>query len=120
MPNPQLNKAQIKQAHNLLDKIRKETKTLTGNDPELIFAFRRKIYKELMYDERGKPTERKKLKDTMLKKQKGMCPICKKELPETGADLDRIHGAIRGYTEQNVRLIHSTCHREDQKKKGFK
>ncbi|MBI2024472.1 MAG: HNH endonuclease [Candidatus Harrisonbacteria bacterium] len=119
MPNLQLNKLQLQQAQRLLDKIRAEINTLANNDSSAIFAFRRKIYKELMYDERSKPIERKRLKAKMYEKQKGICPICKKKLPKKGTDLDR-YGAMGGYTEENVRLVHSACHRKDQKKKGFK
>jgi len=119
MPNPQLNEIQLKQANILLDKIRKEIKTLAGNDTELIFAFRRKIRKMLMYDERGTPITRRKLKDLMWKRQKGICPVCKKELPEKYAVLDRFK-AIKGYTEENVRLICSDCDKKIQEDRGYK
>ena len=38
---------------------------LAAGDMELLFAFRRKVYKELTYDERGKPMARKRLKATL-------------------------------------------------------
>lgn len=119
MPNPQLNKAQIKQAHSLLDKIRKQIVVLAKDSPELIFAFRKKIRKELTYDERSKPVVRKKLKGLMWKKQNGICPLCNKELPLRYTVLDRTE-AIKGYVEQNVRLIHSDCDRMVQEERGYK
>ena len=119
MPNPQLNEIQLKQAHKLIAKFRKEIETLAKNNPKAIFAFRRKIYKELMYDERSKPMERKKLKDKMRKKQKGVCPLCRQGLPERGAILDR-EEAIRGYTEKNVRLICLNCDKKVQEERGYK
>jgi len=119
MSNPQLNENQLAQAHKLIAKIKKEIETLAKNNPEAIFAFRRKIYKELMYDERSKPMERKKLKDKMRKKQKGLCPLCKQELPEKSAVLDRAE-AIKGYLEENVRLICPDCDKKTQEARGFK
>lgn len=119
MPNPRLNETQLKQAHKLIARIRKEIKTLAKNNPEAIFAFRRKIYKELMYDERGKPAKRKKLKSKMRKKQKGICSICKQELPARGAVSDRGEAA-KGYTEENVKLICPDCNIRTQEERGFK
>ena len=76
------------------------------------FAFRRKIRKELMYDERGKPVQRRKLKDLMWKKQKGICPECGRELPLKYAVLDRV--------EENVRLICPDCDKKIQQERGYK
>ena len=72
-----------------------------------------------MYDERGKPAQRGKLKNFMWKKQKGVCSICKKELPMKDIELDRFE-AIKGYVEENVRLIHHDCHLKSQAEKGYK
>ncbi len=119
MANSQLNQKQLSKANELLNKIRKEINTLTNNNPELIFAFRRKIYKELIYNERGKPMKRKKLKEGLWKKQKGLCSKCKQKLSEKGAVLDRIK-AIRGYNEKNVNLICPQCDKKIQEKRGYK
>jgi len=119
MPNPQLNKDQLKQAHRLIEKVKKEIEKLAQNDPEVVFAFRRKVYKELMYEKRGKPVERKKLKEKMWKKQKGICPLCKQKLLERGVVLDRTR-AIEGYKEGNVRLICPDCDRKVQETRGFR
>lgn len=119
MANPQLSQAQFSKANKLLNKIRKEMKKLASNNPELIFAFRRKIYKELTYDERSKPARRKKLKKKIWKKQAGHCFKCKKKLPKNSGVLDRLR-AIDGYTEKNVRLICPRCDRKIQEKRGYK
>ena len=119
MPNPQLNKSQLKQAKELFDEIRGKIKTLANNDPSLVFAFRRKIRKELMYDERSTPVQRKKLKDLIWKKQKGICPICGKELPLKYAVLDRTE-AIKGYVEENVRLVCPDCDKKTQQERGYR
>jgi hypothetical protein len=119
MPNPQLNKSQLKQTKELLDEIRDKIKTLSNNDPSLIFAFRRKIGKELTYDERSKPAKRRKLKELMRKKQKGICPICRKKLPKNYAVLDRTE-AIKGYVEENVKLICAKCTRRILKERGYR
>src|SRR2546427_67504 len=50
--------------------------TLSAGDPELKFAYRRKIGKELGYDERSKPTIRRALKMKKRKAQDGKCAIC--------------------------------------------
>ena len=119
MSNPQLKKPQLKQAKELLDEIRDKIKALADNDHSLIFAFRRKIRKELMYDERGKPVQRRKLKDLMWKKQKGICPDCRKELPLKYGVLDRTE-AIKGYIEENVELICPDCDKKRQQERGYR
>ncbi len=119
MANPQLNSSQLEQANKEINRIRKDIDRLAKNDPDLIFAFRRKIQRTLMHDERGKPVERRKLKDTMWKKQRGLCAICKEELPEKYTELDR-YVAKKGYVEGNVRLVHRECHIKSQSEKGYK
>jgi UTP:GlnB (protein PII) uridylyltransferase len=119
MENPKLNKKQLQQAGIFLNKIRLEINKLAHNDQKLIFAFRKKIRKELTYDERSKPSVRKKLKMLMRAKQKGICTICKKCLPSKYAVLDRTE-AIKGCVEKNVRLICPNCDRKTQEKRGYK
>ena len=58
MPNRNLNAVELEQANELLRDIRDRLTALAGNDPLLLFAYRRKIVKELGYDERGKPGAR--------------------------------------------------------------
>jgi len=119
MPNPQLSKSQLQQAKELLDEIRGKIKALANNDRELIFAFRRKVRKELMYDERSTPIQRRKLKDLMWKKQKGICPECGNKLPLKYSVLDR-EEAIKGYVENNVELICPDCDKKRQRGRGYR
>jgi UTP:GlnB (protein PII) uridylyltransferase len=62
MPNRNLSADELKRANELLADIRARLISLAGADPLLLFAYRRKIAKELGYDERGKPGSRGKLK----------------------------------------------------------
>lgn len=119
MPNPQLNKKQLESSWRLLGEVRAKLKKLSKDNKNLLFAYRRKIFKELMHDERGKPMQRRKLQELMWGKQKGKCAICKNSLKLKGAELDR-KSAPRGYVETNVRLVHHICHRKDQARKKFK
>lgn len=107
-------------ANSLLKEVRQSIEKLSGNDPELRFALRRKIAKELTYDERGKPMQRKKLKLKMVRLQNGMCASCGKPLPllARGAVLDR-QDAMVGYTVENVKLICRDCDEKLQEKRGF-
>jgi hypothetical protein len=87
-------------------------------DQDLLFALRRKIAKELTYDERSKPMARRALKRKMRALQNGLCPLCKDELPERYCVLDRFNAAD-GYVAENVRLICETCDRRVQEERGF-
>jgi UTP:GlnB (protein PII) uridylyltransferase len=55
MPNRQLTKEELQMANRLLTEIRARLDALAGGDADLLFAYRRKISKELGYDERSKP-----------------------------------------------------------------
>ena len=118
MANRQLNPEELEVARSLLDEIRAKLAKLAGDDRELLFAYRRKIYKELGYDERSKPTVRRALKDKKWKEQRGLCAICNKELPATYTVLDRLN-AVDGYTAENTRLIHQECDVSYQQSKGY-
>lgn len=118
MPNRILGDSELKNANALLETVRLCLKELGGEDNELLFAYRRKIYKELTYDERGKLGHRRKLKEKKWKEQRGICALCPEPLPESGAELDRIRAAD-GYTSQNTRLIHHECHRKQQAARRF-
>lgn len=106
--------------NTLLEEVRQSIQKLSENDSDLQFAIRRKIAKELSYDERGKPTQRKKLKLRMLRLQNGLCAKCGKPLPllARGAVLDR-QNAMAGYTVENVKLICRTCDDELQESRSF-
>jgi hypothetical protein len=113
MPNPVLDKEQLAKANDLLNHIREELRKLSGDDPQLLFAYRRKIAKMLVYDERSGPNERRKLKALKRIEQDGLCPECRDALPVSYAVLDRA-SAIDGYTPTNTRLICEKCDRAVQ------
>jgi DNA repair exonuclease SbcCD ATPase subunit len=108
MSNRRLTTAELVNADALLTRIRAELVELSGGDKELLFAYRRKIYKELSYDERSKPMVRRRLKMRKREEQGGKCPICNEPLPEKYVVLDRFK-ASEGYTAENTRLIHPEC-----------
>ena len=118
MANRQLSKQELEAANTLLNRIRSELIVLSNGNADLLFAYRRKIYKELTYDERSKPMVRKKLKELKRKQQRGLCALCGKELPEKYAVLDRLN-AVDGYTENNTRLIHPDCDITQQRIKKY-
>ena len=107
-------------ANSLLEEVRRSIERLSENDLDLRFAIRRKIAKELTYDERGKPMQRKKLKLKMLKLQNGLCANCGKPLPllALGAVLDR-QNPMSGYNVENVKLICRECDDKLQASKGY-
>ena len=98
-------------ANQLLRSIRLRLEKLSAGDRKLLWAYRRKVSKELTYDERGKPMHRRRLKILKRLEQSGKCPICRKPLPERYAVLDRFN-AMLGYTAKNTRLIHQECDTE--------
>lgn len=118
MPNPRLTKEQLLLANELLNSVRLRLNELSKGDSNLLFALRRKIAKELTYDERGKPSDRAKLKKLKFKEQNGICPICCKSLPDKDIILDR-RAAIDGYTPENTQLVHRHCDWEIQKLRNF-
>lgn len=118
MPNRNLNSDELKFANELLKEIRQRLMHLAAGDPLLLFAYRRKIVKELGYDERGKPGVRGKLKALKWGLQHGMCAHCGKELPLKYSELDR-KNAADGYTPENTDLVHANCHQARQAAKGY-
>ena len=121
MANRRLTPEEIKTLFApLFQTVREQLKALSGGDPELIFALRRKLYKELSYDERGKPMQRKVLKAMKYAEQRGRCADCGDGLEELGknAVLDRAE-AIKGYVPENVRLLCSTCDRKSQAARNY-
>jgi len=118
MANRQLTPEELESANTLLAEIRQKLVALSRGDKDLLFAYRRKIYKELTYDERSKPMVRRKLKEQKWKEQRGLCALCGKELPEKYTVLDRFNAAD-GYTKENTRLIHQECDVDYQASKGY-
>ena len=102
----------------LLAKLRLDLEETSGGNEELLFSMRRYISKRLEFDERGTPTQRRKLKDHKWKSQRGLCAVCNGQLPERGSELDRLK-AIDGYTAANTQLVCHTCHRAAREERGF-
>ena len=113
MPNPQLTKEQLVKANDLLADVRQKLQALAGDDPALLFAYRRKVWKELGYDERSKPAGRKRLKAAKWKGQNGLCAECGLDLALAYSELDRFEAA-GGYTVENTELVHAKCHHARQ------
>ena len=84
----------------------------------MLFAYRRKVVKELGYDERGKPGARSKLKAIKWGLQSRKCAHCNIEMPLRYSELDR-KNAADGYTLENTDLVHAKCHQERQAAKGY-
>jgi hypothetical protein len=118
MSNRRLSPEQLVQANALLATIRQRLRELAGGDSELHFAYRRKVYKELTYDERGKPMMRRRLKALKWQEQGGVCPQCKKPLPTSYCVLDRFV-ASAGYTVENTRLICQECDVQTQASRRY-
>jgi hypothetical protein len=114
-----LNPEEFKLAHRLLDEIRGKLDALAAGDTNLLFAYRRKIYKELIYLERGKPMTRRKIKLQKFDQQSGGCAHCNLEMKISYSELDR-KIAIEGYTVENTELVHAECHRSRQAAKGYR
>ena len=118
MPNRRLTPTEIDDARLLLTMVRAGLRQLAGDDLELLFALRRKVYKELVYDERGKPMVRRRLKAEKRQQQGDLCAICSKPLPEKYCVLDRFDAAT-GYTAENTRLICPNCDVTTQQSRGY-
>ncbi len=119
MPNRQLtDDERIRLFSPLISEVRNRIETLSCGDKALAWALRRKLYKELSYDERNKPMHRKILKLKKMAAQKGLCDICGHELPLKNAVLDRAE-AMLGYTEENTRLICPDCDVRIQTERGY-
>jgi hypothetical protein len=118
MPNRNLTADELNRAYELLADVRKRLADLAGGDPLLLFAYRRKVVKELGYDERGKPGARAQLKALKWGQQNGKCAECKKELPLKYSELDR-KNAADGCTIENTELVHAKCHQERQAAKDY-
>ena len=119
--NRTLTADELVHAGAVLDLIRSRIDELAGGDPRLTFAYKRKIAKELQYDERGKPTLRIKLKARKRRAQRGLCAndrVPPHPLPRKGAVLDRFQ-AEGGYTDANTRLLCPQCDAQLQEEKGY-
>lgn len=97
----------------LLQEIRSRIDAVADGDEVVRFQMRRYIAKRLEFDERGTPTQRRRLKDLKWKFQRGLCYECAQPLPNRGAELHRLK-AIDGYTEANTQLLCRACHEKAQ------
>jgi hypothetical protein len=118
LPNKNLTSEELQRANELLADIRERLTKLATGDPLLLFAYRRKIAKELSYDERGKPGARKQLKAMKWGLQGRKCAHCGEEMLLKNSELDR-KNAADGYTEENTELVHHDCHQKRQAAKGY-
>lgn len=119
MPNRQLTSTELATlARPLLDSTRARLKELSGDDTNLLWALRRKLFKELMYDERGKPMHRVTLKKRKLSEQAGLRFLCQQALSAKGFVLDR-YEAMKGYTAENTRLLCVVCDTKVQSERGY-
>jgi hypothetical protein len=118
MPNRKLTAEELTEANRLLDTVRARLLELAAGNADLLFAFRRKVYKELIYDERDKPMVRRRLKAVKRREQSGICPLCKNPLPDKYCVLDRFVAAV-GYTAENTQLICQDCDVKTQASRGY-
>lgn len=118
MANRNLTSNELELANELLADIRKRLSALSGDDAQLLFAYRRKITKELGYDERGKPGMRGKLKALKWGLQNRKCAHCGEDLRLKYSELDR-KNAADGYTDENTELVHAKCHQDRQAAKRY-
>lgn len=116
--NRTLTPEELAKANELLALIRERLETLSDGDRALLFAYRRKISKELTYDERSKPKERMRLKKLKREEQGELCPICLMKLPDRYNVLDRLQ-AVDGYTPENTRLICNECDKKVQRERRY-
>jgi hypothetical protein len=120
MPNRMLTEDERKRLFlPLIDEVRGRLEELSNVDADLMWALRRKLYKTLTYDKRDNPTNRRILKQVKRAIQHNTCATCGKCLPEKNAVLDRFE-AMKGYTEDNTRLICPGCNVRIQEERGYK
>jgi hypothetical protein len=118
MPNRRLTSEELQIANHILALVRNRITAAANGDAEFRFALNRKIYKEISYDERDKPSRRKRLKSIKRRQQNNICPYCNEQLPPSDCELDRLV-ASAGYTTENTHLVHQECHRRSQAGKGY-
>lgn len=118
MANRRLSATELEQANAILELVRAQLDSVSGGEDALRWALRRKLYKELTYDERGKPMHRRRLKKLKREQQRGLCAICAQPLPDKYVVLDRTE-AMGGYTDANTRLLCTGCDTAVQRKRGY-
>ena len=103
----------------LINEVKSKLVALSGGDADLHWALRRKLAKTLSYDERSTPTQRRNLKEKKRQEQNGKCAVCDSDLPTTYVVLDRFE-AMKGYTDENTRLICRECDERIQKEREYR
>jgi 5-methylcytosine-specific restriction endonuclease McrA len=121
MPTRKLTDEERARVQPLLQQVRSSLDSLSAGDPELLFAYRRRVAKGLTYDERSTPAKRKSLKRRKLISQEGKCAQCGQSLPPAalGAVLDRLN-AMDGYTDANTQLLCRECDLKAQRERSFR
>lgn len=119
MPNRQLTKTEIQDLFQpLYQLVTSQLQESSRSDSELLWALRRKLAKSLVYDERGTPMHRRRIKILKRTEQQGLCAICREALPERDSILDRLE-AMRGYTLENTRVLCRDCDFKIQSERKF-
>ncbi len=119
MPNRQLTKKETEELFRpLYQSVTARLQELSGGESDLLWALRRKLAKSLIYDERGTPMQRRRLKLLKREEQQGLCAVCREPLPERDAILDRSE-AMRGYTLENTRVLCRDCDLRIQTERNF-
>jgi hypothetical protein len=119
MPNRVLTPAELKAFRPLFKSVLAQLDSLSGEDKALFWALQRKLAKSLIYEERGTPTHRRRLKALKRKQQNGLCALRDCPLPEKNVVLDRIE-AMKGYTPENTQLLCRECDYKLQVERRFK
>jgi hypothetical protein len=101
----------------ILEDLRQKIAAAAESERDRLFQIRRYILKRLEFDERGTPTQRRRLKEQKRRSQRGLCAMCGGSLPERGAELDRFR-AIDGYTAGNTQLLCRNCHQTAEAERG--
>jgi hypothetical protein len=102
----------------ILEELRVRIAAAVADDRDRLFQMRRYILKRLEFDERGTPTQRRRLKEQKRRSQRELCALCHGELPQRGAELDRFR-AMDGYTAGNTQLVCHSCHQKAEAERGF-
>ena len=118
MANRQLDSDEREVAKQILADTKLRIVSASKDDANLEWAMRRYIYKQLIYDERKSPMVRRALKVKLRARQNDRCQMCGKQLPEKGAVCDRLE-AMKGYTEENTRLLCPTCDKKVQEERRY-
>src|SRR6266567_4334681 len=74
-PTRKLSDYELRAVNSYLESVRLSIKQLSGDDSDLLYAIRRKIAKELTYDERTKPIFRNGRKSRKFGAQQGICDV---------------------------------------------